>query len=74
MNYMYIALNHSFQISERLGRMKYKIWKILYEDFIYLCAMVVLFLAWHGGWYLNATYMLGDLEIGGWVNHVIGTK
>ena len=34
--------------------------------------MIVLFLAWHGGWYLNATYMLGDLEIGGWVNHVVG--
>ena len=28
---------------------------------------------WRGGWNLNATYMISDQMVGGWVNHICGT-
>ena len=45
----------------------------IYDDAICLLLFVCEAFLWRGVWNLNATFMLSDLFVGGWVNHAVGT-
>ncbi|ESN98105.1 hypothetical protein HELRODRAFT_193091 [Helobdella robusta] len=49
-------------------------WKLLaYENSIYMVAFISEALLWIGAWNVNSSYIIPDQQIGGWVNHLVGT-
>ena len=59
------------KVSESLARIQFL--KVLWEDTMYLFIFGVLALLWRGVWNLNAEYLIKELPLGAWVNHVLGT-
>jgi len=46
---------------------------LVFDDTVCLTLFVCEAFLWRGVWNLNATFMLSDLFLGGWVNHAAGT-
>jgi len=47
--------------------------KILYENFIHVLVFFVMTPLWFGAWNLNATFLIKDDCVGGWVHHIAGS-
>ena len=45
----------------------------LYEQTIFILVFIAEGFLWEGAWNLNSTYVISDLKVGGWVNHLLGT-
>ena len=46
---------------------------LVYDDAVCLLLFACEAFLWRGVWNLNATFLLSDLLVGGWVNHAAGT-
>ncbi len=46
---------------------------LVWEDFVYVVSFWGTMFLWRGGWNLNATYLLPDPVVGGWVNNLVAT-
>lgn len=47
--------------------------KVVWEDSVYFLVFIFLSMQWRGIWNLNAEYLIKELPLGGWVNHLMGT-
>lgn len=52
-----------------LNGLKYR----LYEQTIFILIFIAEGFLWEGAWNLNSTYVISDLKVGGWVNHLMGS-
>ena len=59
------------KVSETLD--KRPLLKLVWEDTIYFIVFLVVTMLWIGLWNLNTEYVLKEMPLGGWVNHVVGT-
>ena len=46
---------------------------LVYDDSVCLLLFACEAFLWRGVWNLNATFMIADLFLGGWINHAAGT-
>ena len=47
--------------------------KLIWEDVVYTAVFICTGILWRGGWNLTATYVIPDIEVGGWVCFVLGS-
>jgi hypothetical protein len=59
-------------VSEKLDA-KSRMWKLIYEDFVFFIATWANLLLWRGAWDLCIEFFLPDPQTGSWVCHWIGT-
>lgn len=52
---------------------KHQLWKLLYEDALFLLVGWSVLLMWRGGWDLCVAYVIPDKLVGGWTCHCIGS-
>ena len=49
-----------------------KLYRIIYEDIMYIFVYLTLLLLWRGCWNMNTRYVITDPALGGPVNYVLG--
>ena len=49
-----------------------KIYRIIYEDIVYIFVYFTLILLWRGLWHMNQRYVITDPKYGGPLNHCLG--
>lgn len=61
-------------VGARLDDVGGRWWRLVWEDVAFFVVFVGEGFLWLGAWNINATYLIADPLVGGWVNHAIGTS